>query len=135
MAGTLAAGTPVNDTEPSSPVLPPWLWVYVVADVVSGVPSQDHLLQSALTSYQRHASVPARPAPYLLLILIAFVAGLPNAVLALGVAACLFPKWRGRRVERRLGPRRAGPSWPRCRNSWTTSVIPSNCEAPSGVMK
>jgi Zn-dependent protease with chaperone function len=79
----------------ASPALPPWLAVYVWADVLSGIPSQAALLHSALASYQR-------PFPHDALLLIALVAGLPNAVLALGVIACLFPRRRARWVERRF---------------------------------
>lgn len=88
----------MNEPPQASPLLPPWLVVYVAANVVSGIPGQARLLNSALAHYQ------GQLVPYLTLIMIALVAGAPNAVLACSVSASmLFPKRRGRWIERRYG--------------------------------
>jgi Zn-dependent protease with chaperone function len=87
---------PMRRAVPASPVLPPWLWVYVPLSAVSGVPGAAGLLVSAL---HRHPPGPEA----VILVLVALVAGLPNVLLAAGVLiAVVRPQWYGGWAERRF---------------------------------
>jgi hypothetical protein len=87
-------------------VMPPWLWLWLIGDLVVLIPAEVSSERHLIALYTGHADIAPQVTagtPYTLLLLFTILSGLTYVVFAAGVIATVFPHLRGRRVERRLG--------------------------------
>ena len=86
-------------------MMPPWLWVWLIGDLAILIPAEVSDERYLFATYTGHGDVaPSLTAgtPYKLLFLFAVLAALTYAILAAGAIACIFPRLRGRWVEKRF---------------------------------
>jgi Zn-dependent protease with chaperone function len=92
-------------------MIPPWLWLWLAGDLAVLIPAEVSDERYLFTTYTGHGAVApslTSGTPYKLLLAFAVLAALTYAMLAVGAASCLFPRWRGRWVEKRFGLRADG---------------------------
>jgi Zn-dependent protease with chaperone function len=85
-------------------VMPPWLWLWLVGDLAVLVPAEVSYGSYLITLLTGHGDISPQVTSgtsYKLLLLFTIVAGLTCGALAVGVIATMFPRLRGRWVERR----------------------------------
>ena len=85
-------------------VMPPWLWLWLVGDLAVLVPAEISYGSYLITLLTGHGDISPQVTSgtsYKLLLLYTIVAGLTCGALAIGVIATMFPRLRGRWVERR----------------------------------
>ncbi len=90
--------------------MPPWLWLWLVGDLALLIPAEVANERHQIALYTGHGEIAPQVTagtPYTLLLLFTILSGLTCAIFAAGVIATMFPRLRGRRVERRLGLARA----------------------------
>jgi Zn-dependent protease with chaperone function len=87
-------------------MIPPWLWIWLAGDLAVLIPAEVSDERYLFTTYTGHGALSpglTSGTPYHLLLAFAVLAALTYAVLAVGAVSCLFPRWRGWRVEKRFG--------------------------------
>ena len=87
-------------------MMPPWLWLWLAGDVAVLIPAEASNERHQIALYTGHGEIAPQVtagAPYTLLLVFTILSGLTYAIFAAGVIATVFPRLRGRRVERRLG--------------------------------
>jgi hypothetical protein len=85
-------------------IMPPWLWLWLVGDLAVLIPAELSYGSYLITLLTGHGAISAQVTAgtsYKLLLLFTIVTGLTCGALAVGVLATLFPRLRGRWVERR----------------------------------
>ncbi len=101
---TTAVAAPARQAS-AARMLPPWLWVWLGADLLAGIPSNVSELRYQVTLYfgNSFATRTITTLPLTLLRLSALVAVVPLTLLATAAVATAFPRLRGAWVERRFG--------------------------------
>ena len=88
-------------------MMPPWLWLWLIGDLAVLIPAEVSNERHQIALYTGHGEIAPQVTagtPYTLLLLFTILSGLTCLIFAAGVIATAFPRLRGRRVERRLGP-------------------------------
>ncbi len=86
--------------------MPPWLWLWLAGDLAVLIPAEVSNEYHQIALYTGHGEIAPQVTagtPYALLLLFTILSGLTCAIFAAAVIATVFPRLRGRRVERRLG--------------------------------
>jgi hypothetical protein len=84
--------------------VPPWLWLWLTGDLAVLIPAEVSNERHQIALYTGHGEIAPQVTagtPYTLLLLFSILAGLTCAIFAAAVIATVFPRRRGRLVERR----------------------------------
>jgi Zn-dependent protease with chaperone function len=86
-------------------MMPPWLWIYVLAYTFQGIPEYVSEFSYLISTYTGHGSISPQvtaQTSFTLLRILAVLAVMPVLVLGAGVVSYAFPHLRGRWVEQRF---------------------------------